>query len=68
MLKDELLEQYVPDINDGNINCILNKIRHEIESCLEDEEPHLCDYRYYINLGLDMALDIIDKYNLESEE
>ena len=68
MLKDELLEQYVPDINIVNINCILNKIRAEIESCLEDEEPHLCDYRYYINVGLDMALDIIDKYNLESEE
>ena len=58
----------VPDINVGSKNCILNKIRAEIESCLEDEEPHLCDYRYYINLGLDMALDIIDKYNLESEE
>jgi hypothetical protein len=58
----------VPDINVVNINCILNKIRAEIESCLKDEEPHLCDYRYYINVGLDMALDIIDKYKSESEE
>ena len=60
-------ESDVPEINVVNINCILNKIRTEIESCREDEEPHLCDSRYYINVGLDMALDIIDKY-LESEE
>lgn len=62
-----MLEQYVTDINVVNINCILNKISAEIESCLEVEEPHLCDYRYYINVGLDMALDIIDKYKIESE-
>ena len=47
---------------------ILDKIRAEIESCREDEEPHLCDYRYHRNEGLDKALDIIDKYNAESEE
>lgn len=62
-----MLEPYVTDINVGNKNCILEKIRAEIESCREGEEPHLCDYRYYINLGLDMALDIIDKYKIESE-
>jgi hypothetical protein len=45
---------------------VLDKIRAEIESCREDEEPHLCDYRYHRNEGLDMALDIIDKYR-ESE-
>ena len=60
------VESDVPDINDGNINCILDKIIAEIESCREDEEPHLVDYRYYRNEGLDMALDIIDKYK-ESE-
>jgi len=48
----ELLEQ----------ESVLDKIRTEIESCREDEEPHLCDYRYHRNEGLDMALDIIDKY------
>jgi len=58
----------VTDINDGNINCILDKIRAEIESCREDEEPHLVDYRYCRNEGLDMALDIIDKYKAESED
>ena len=68
MLKDELLEQYVPDINDGNINCVLDKIRSEIESCRLDGESHLVDYRYYRNEGLDIALDIIDKYKTESEE
>ena len=47
---------------------ILDKIRAEIESCREDEEPHLCDYRYHRNEGLDMALDIINKYKAESEE
>lgn len=45
---------------------VLDKIIAEIESCREDEEPHLVDYRYYRNEGLDMALDIIDKYK-ESE-
>ena len=40
---------------------ILDKIRAEIESCREDEVPHLCDYRYYRNEGLD-----IDKYKAES--
>ena len=58
----------VTDINVGNKNCILDKIRAEIESCREDVEPHLVDYRYYRNEGLDMALDIIDKHNSESEE
>lgn len=47
---------------------VLDKIRTEIESCREDEEPHLCDYRHHRNEGLDMALDIIDKYKAESEE
>jgi len=47
---------------------ILDKIRAEIESCRVDAEPHLCDYRYYRNEGLDMALDIIDKYRTESED
>ena len=47
---------------------VLDKIRAEIESCREDEEPHLCDYRYHRNEGLDMALDIIDKYKAESED
>lgn len=56
----------VSEINVGKINCILDKIRAEIESCREDEEPHLVDYRYYRNEGLDIALDIIDKYK-ESE-
>jgi len=46
----------------------IDKIRAEIESCREDEEPHLCDYRYHRNEGLDMALDIINKYKAESEE
>lgn len=46
---------------------VLDKVRAEIESCREDEEPHLCDYRYHRNEGLDMALDIIDKYKAESE-
>lgn len=58
----------VPDINDGNKNSILDKISAEIERCRQDEEPHLVDYRYYRNEGLDMALDIIDKYKAESEE
>lgn len=58
----------VHDINVGNINCMFDKIRSEIESCRLDEESHLCDYRYYRNEGLDMALDIIDKYKTESEE
>lgn len=58
----------VHDINVGNINCMLDKIRSEIESCRVDGESHLCDYRYYRNEGLDMALDIIDKYKTESEE
>ena len=49
-------------------NDVLAMIRAEIESCREDEEPHLCDYRYHRNEGLDMALDIIDKYKAESEE
>lgn len=62
------VESDVPEINVGNRNCILDKIRTEIESCREDEEPHLVDYRYYRNEGLDMALDIIDKYKAESEE
>lgn len=62
------VESDVHDINVGKINCILDKIRTEIESCREDEEPHLVDYRYYRNEGLDMALDIIDKYKAESEE
>ena len=47
---------------------ILDEIRAEIESCREDEEPHLVDYRYCRNEGLDMALDIIDKYKAESEK
>lgn len=42
---------------------VLDKIIAEIEACREDVEPHLVDYRYYRNEGLDMALDIIDKYN-----
>jgi len=46
----------------------LDKIRAEIESCREDEEPHLCDYRYHRNEGLEMALDIINKYKAESGE
>lgn len=62
------LESDVPDINVGNINCILDKISKEIKYCREDEEPHLCDYRYYINVGLDMALNIIDNYKTEREE
>lgn len=49
------------------VDCILDKISSEIESCREDEEPHLVDYRYYRNEGLDMALDIINNYILESE-
>lgn len=44
------------------LECVLDKIRAEIEFCREDEEPHLCDYRYHRNEGLDKALDIIDKY------
>jgi hypothetical protein len=48
-------------------NDVLTMIRAEIESCREDEEPHLCDYRYHRNEGLDMALEIINKYR-ESEE
>lgn len=55
----------VTDINVGNKNCILDKISGEIERCRQEEEPHLCDYRYYINMGLDMALDIIDKYKTD---
>lgn len=47
---------------------VLDKIIAEIESCREDAEPHLVDYRYYRNEGLDMALDIIDKYKAESED
>lgn len=46
---------------------ILDKIRAEIELCREDAEPHLCDYRHHRNEGLEMALDIIDKYKTESE-
>ncbi len=46
----------------------IDKIRAEIESCRENEEPHLCDYRYHRNEGLDMALDIIDRYKAESED
>jgi hypothetical protein len=53
--------------NSTPLNEVLDKIRAEIESCREDEEPHLCDYRYHRNEGLDMALDIIDKYKAESE-
>ena len=44
---------------------ILDKIIAEIESCREDVEPHLCDYKYHRNDGLDIALDIIDKYKAE---
>jgi len=58
----------VTDINIGKINCILDKIRAEIESCREDAEPHLVDYRYYRNEGLDMALDIIDKYKKSEDK
>lgn len=47
---------------------VLDKIIAEIESCREDAEPHLCDYRHHRNEGLEMALDIIDKYKAESEE
>jgi soluble cytochrome b562 len=47
---------------------VLDKIIAEIESCREDAEPHLVDYKYYRNEGLDMALDIIDKYKAESED
>ena len=39
---------------------VLEDIKAEIEQYRE-EEPHLCDYRYHRNEGLDMALDIIDK-------
>ena len=49
-------------------NKVLDKIRAEIESCREDEEPHLCDYRYHRNEGLDMALNIIDNYKAGSED
>lgn len=71
--KEELIKalqydrnQYTKGYSDGKSD-VLGKIRAEIESCREDEVPHLCDYRYHRNEGLDMALDIIDKYK-ESED
>lgn len=33
-----MLEQYDPDINVVNINCILDKISKEIKYCRENEE------------------------------
>lgn len=48
----------VPDINDGNINCVLDKIRAEIENDWQlkkyPSSPFSC--------GLRRALEIIEKY------
>lgn len=68
--KEELIKALKYDRNqyEKGFADALNKIRAEIESCREDEEPHLCDYRYHRNEGLDMALEIIDKYKAESED
>lgn len=41
---------------------VLEDIKAEIEQHREEEEPHLCDYRYHRNEGLDTALDVIDSY------
>ena len=41
---------------------VIEEIKAEKEKYREEEEPHLCDYRYHRNEGLDMALDVIDKY------
>ena len=46
---------------------LLDKMRNEIEQCREQEDPHLCDYRKFRNEGLDMALEIIDKYFFKEE-
>ena len=46
---------------------LLKKIRAEMEQCREQEDPHLCDYRKFRNEGLDMALEIIDKYIFQEE-
>lgn len=44
---------------------VLDRIISEIESCKEEEEPHLCDYQYHRNEGLEMAISIIEKYSQE---
>ena len=46
----------------------LDDIKAEIEQYRENEEPHLCDYRFYRNEGLDMALAVIDRHIGESKD
>ena len=39
---------------------LLQMVAERIEQNKEETEPHLCDYRYYRNEGLNIAMEVIN--------